>query len=75
MPGVAKAATQICSNQTGTESGYYYWLWENGTGSACLTYNGSGLLHVVVQHRRLHRRRRLEPGNTNTVNFTSSVSD
>ena len=41
LPGVAKAATQICSNQTGTESGYYYSLWENGTGSACLTYNGS----------------------------------
>jgi endo-1,4-beta-xylanase len=38
LPGIAKAAS-ICSNQTGTNSGYYYQMWSNGSGSACMTLN------------------------------------
>jgi endo-1,4-beta-xylanase len=41
VPGVAKAATQICSNQTGTNGGMYYQMWSNGQGSACITLNSS----------------------------------
>ena len=39
LPGIASAATQICSNQTGTNGGYYYQMWTNGQGSACITLN------------------------------------
>jgi endo-1,4-beta-xylanase len=41
VPGIANAATQICSNQTGTNSGMYYSMWSNGQGSACLTLNSA----------------------------------
>jgi endo-1,4-beta-xylanase len=41
LPGIASAATQICSNQTGTNSGMYYSMWSNGQGSACLTLNSA----------------------------------
>ena len=75
MPGTARAATQICSNQTGTESGYYYSLWENGTGSACLTYNGSSYSTSWSGIGDFTAGVGWNPGSTNTVNFTSSVSD
>ena len=39
LPGTAKAATAICSNQTGTNGGYYYQMWSAGQGSACVTLN------------------------------------
>ena len=59
-PGIAHAAT--CSNQTGTNNGYYYQMWSNGQGSACITLGSGGnqLLHHLERHRRLRRRRRLE---------------
>ncbi len=41
LPGIASAATQICSNQTGTNGGMYYSMWSNGQGSACLTLNSA----------------------------------
>ena len=39
MPTSASAATTICSSRTGTNSGYYYQMWTNGQGSACITLN------------------------------------
>ena len=61
LPGTARAATTICSNQTGTNGGYYYQMWSNGTGSACITLNsGNSYSSLVERHRRLRRRRRLE---------------
>jgi endo-1,4-beta-xylanase len=39
LPTPAHAATQVCSNQTGTNGGFYYQMWSAGTGSACLTLN------------------------------------
>jgi endo-1,4-beta-xylanase len=41
LPGIANAATQICSNQTGTNGGMYYSIWSNGQGSACITLNSA----------------------------------
>jgi len=38
LPGSARAATQVCSNQTGTNSGSYYQMYVSG-GSACITLN------------------------------------
>ncbi|MGH3168393.1 MAG: glycoside hydrolase family 11 protein [Trebonia sp.] len=42
LPGAASAASGICSNQTGTNSGYYYQMWSNGQGSACITLGSGG---------------------------------
>ncbi|WP_203918933.1 glycoside hydrolase family 11 protein [Rugosimonospora africana] len=39
LPGIANAATQICSPQTGTNGGNYYSFWNNGQGSSCITLN------------------------------------
>jgi endo-1,4-beta-xylanase len=39
-PGIAHAAT--CSNQTGNVNGYYYQMWSNGQGSACITVGSGG---------------------------------
>ena len=40
LPGTAHAAT--CSNQTGTNNGYYYQMWSAGQGSACITIGSGG---------------------------------
>jgi endo-1,4-beta-xylanase len=38
LPGTARAATQICSNSTGTNDGAFYSMFVSG-GSACITLN------------------------------------
>jgi endo-1,4-beta-xylanase len=40
VPGAARAATQVCSNQTGTNGGMYYQMYLSG-GSACITLNSA----------------------------------
>ena len=73
--GPAAAATTLCSNQTGTNSGYYYQMWTAGSGSACITLNSgnsystswSGVGDFVAGVG-------WNPGTTNTVNFTSSLN-
>jgi endo-1,4-beta-xylanase len=75
LPGTASAATSICSNQTGTNGGYYYQMWSAGTGSACLTLNsgnsystswsGTGDFVAGVGWN---------PGSNRTVSFSSSLS-
>ena len=75
VPGTARAATQICSNQTGTNGGYYYQSWTNGQGSACITLNSgnsysttwSGIGDFVDGVG-------WNPGSSSTVNFSSSLS-
>jgi len=42
VPGVATAATTICSSQTGTNNGYYYSFWTDGGGSVCMTLGNGG---------------------------------
>jgi endo-1,4-beta-xylanase len=42
LPGVATAATTICSSQTGTNNSYYYSFWTDGGGSVCMTLGNSG---------------------------------
>jgi endo-1,4-beta-xylanase len=71
----ARAATQICSNQTGTNSGYYYQMWSNGSGSACMTLNSansystswSGIGDFVAGVG-------WNPGSNATVSFSGSMS-
>ena len=75
LPGTAKAATPICSNQTGTNGGNYYQMWTNGHGSACITLNSgnsysttwSGIGDFVAGVG-------WNPGSSSTVTFSSSLS-
>jgi endo-1,4-beta-xylanase len=74
VPGVAKAATQICSNQTGTNGGMYYQMYVS-TGSACITLNSassysttwSGIGDFVAGVG-------WNPGTTAPVTFSGSMS-
>jgi endo-1,4-beta-xylanase len=74
LPGTAKAATRICSNQTGTNGGMYYQMYVS-TGSACITLNSansysttwSGIGDFVAGVG-------WNPGNTSPKSFTSSLS-
>jgi endo-1,4-beta-xylanase len=75
VPGNAKAATQICSNQTGTNGGSYYQMWSSGQGSACITLNSgnsysanwSGVGDFVAGVGS-------NPGNTSAKTFSSSLN-
>jgi endo-1,4-beta-xylanase len=75
LPGTAKAASSICSNQTGTNGGYYYQMWSAGSGSACITLNSgnsysaswSGVGDFVAGVG-------FNPGSNATVNFTSNLN-
>jgi endo-1,4-beta-xylanase len=75
LPSTAKAATAICSNQTGTNSGYYYQMWSAGQGSACVTLNSgnsysttwSGIGDFVAGVG-------WNPGNSSAKTFSSSLS-
>jgi endo-1,4-beta-xylanase len=74
LPSTAKAATTICSNQTGTNGGMYYQMYLS-TGSACITLNSansysttwSGIGDFVAGVG-------WNPGNSTTKSFTSSLS-
>lgn len=75
LPGIASAATTICSNQSATTGGSYYQMWSAGTGSACMTMNSatsysttwSGIGDFVAGVG-------WNPGSNRTVNFTSSLN-
>ena len=75
LPGTAKAATAICSNQTGTNGGYYYQMWSAGQGSACVTLNSgnsysttwSGIGDFVAGVG-------WNPGNSSAKTFSGSLS-
>jgi endo-1,4-beta-xylanase len=74
VPGVARAATQVCSNQTGTNGGMYYQMYLSG-GSACITLNSansysttwSGIGDFVAGVG-------WNPGNTSPKTFSGSMS-
>jgi endo-1,4-beta-xylanase len=42
LPGTAMAATSVCSNQTGSNNGYFYSFYTAGSGSACMTLGSGG---------------------------------
>jgi endo-1,4-beta-xylanase len=75
LPGTAKGAPAICSNQTGTNGGYYYQMWFAGQGSACVTLNSgnsysttwSGIGDFVAGVG-------WNPGNSSTKTFSGSLS-
>jgi len=74
LPTTAANAANICSNQTGSSNGYYYQMWSNGQGSACInvgsgsyTSSWSGIGDFVAGVG-------WNPGSNHTVSFSSSLN-
>src|SRR5690242_5477356 len=75
LPESARAATTVCNNQTGNNGGYYYQMWSNGQGSACITMNSgnnystqwSGIGDFVAGSG-------WSTGSNHTINFSSSLN-
>jgi endo-1,4-beta-xylanase len=75
LPSPASAATEICSNQTGTNGGMYYQMWTDGQGTACVLltsansystrWSGVGDFVAGVGWN---------PGSSKSVSFTSSLT-
>jgi endo-1,4-beta-xylanase len=75
LPGTAKAATTICSNQTGTNGGYYYQMWSAGTGSACITLNSGNSYSASWSNvGDFVAGVGWNPGSNATVSFSSGLS-
>ena len=74
VPGTAHAA--LCSNQTGTNGGYYYQMWTAGSGSACFNQGSSGNSYSTNWSNvgDFVAGVGWNPGNTSTKSFTSSLS-
>jgi endo-1,4-beta-xylanase len=75
VPGSAKAATQICSNQAGTNGGSYYQMWSSGQGSACITLNsGNSYSTAWSAVGDFVAGVGSNPGTTSAKTFSSSLS-
>ena len=75
LPGTAKAATTICSSQTGTNGGYYYQMYTAGTGSACITLNsGNSYSTSWSKIGDFVAGVGWNSGSNHTVSFSSSLS-
>ena len=74
LPGVAQAAT--CSNQTGTINGYYYQMWSNGQGSACVTVGSGGNQYSTTWSGigDFVAGVGWQPGSNQTVSFSGSMN-
>jgi endo-1,4-beta-xylanase len=74
MPGAAHAAT--CSNQTGTNNGYYYQMWSAGQGSACITVGSGGNSYSTTWSGigDFVAGVGWNPGSNQTVSFNGSLS-
>mgnify|MGYP001191870220 CR=1 FL=1 len=74
LPGTAHAA--VCSSQTGTTNGYYYQMWNNGTGSSCITVGSSGNQYSTTWSGigDFVAGVGWNPGSSQTVSFSGSLS-
>ena len=75
LPVPAQAATAICSNQTGTNGGYYYQMYTAGSGSACITLNSGNSYSASWSNvGDFVAGVGWNPGSNHTVSFSSSLS-
>jgi endo-1,4-beta-xylanase len=74
LPGTAHAA--VCSNQTGTTNGYYYQMWSNGQGSACVTVGSGGNQYSTTWSGigDFVAGVGWQPGSNQTVSFSGSMN-
>ena len=75
LAGSANAATTICSNQTGTNGGYYYQMYTAGSGSACVTLNSGNSYSTSWSNvGDFVAGVGWNPGSNHTVSFSSRLS-
>jgi endo-1,4-beta-xylanase len=75
VPVTAEAATAICSNQTGTNGGFYYQMYTAGSGSACITLNSGNSYSTSWSNvGDFVAGVGWNPGSNHTVSFSSSLN-
>lgn len=75
VPAAAQASTQYCSNSTGTGSGeLWHSMWSNGSGSACMTVNGSSYTTSYSGIGDFVGGIGWSTGSSNTVSFNGSIN-
>lgn len=75
LPDAAEPATQICSNQAGATGDYYYMMWSDGQGSACITpYSGNSYSTSWSDVGDFVAGVGWNPGSDRTISYNSSLS-